>query len=445
MLSCLLASLSLLSVAFGFAQSSLGTPSQVQPSVRVHHVHAVVPDPASAMRDAIGRVDKSARAILQGHGPAIRKDGQYVVFDGDSPDARAVASACESSMRAAIDWVTASGIALTDRDFFIAAAVHDASCLKVAFAAEQPAAVIDHLRSRGIGPVASRENEAAYRLASGLMVEILDDPDRPDTHWCPMHPDVRAAGPGTCPRCAMSLVVIPPPQVGEYGLDVTIDPAPGDQLRFGFIVTEPSTGRAVSQFVEVHERLFHLFIISTDLERFAHVHPERQPDGSFTLTQSLVAGEYMLIADVLPQGGTPQILQRAILTPGYKGPAFAVTRRLAPTSNEQRDGDLTVRLTASTLTELRPAPVTFEIIDASTGRPATALEPSLGAPAHLLVVDDALQLPQHAHPEQQPVGNSGRIDFDLRFPKAGVYKMWLQFQRRGQVHTVPFVVRVAPL
>jgi hypothetical protein len=431
-------------LSVGFGQGSPGAPPQVQPLVRLHHVHAVVPDPATAMSDATGRVDGSVRAILQGHGPAIRKDGQYIVFDRDSSEARGGASACESSIRGALDWVTASGVAVTDRDFFLTAALRGARCVKVGVAAEQPAVVVDHLRARGIEPLARRETEAAYRLASGLIVEILDDPDRPDTHWCPMHPDVRAAGPRTCPRCAMNLVLIPPPQVGEYGLDVTIDSAPGDQIRFGFVVTEPSTGRPVSQFVEVHERLFHLFIISTDLERFAHVHPERQPDGSFVLTQSLPPGEYMLIADVLPQGGAPQILQRAILTPGYRGPVFEPPPRLAPTSREQRVGDLTVRLTAPALAELRPAPLAFEIIDTSTGRPATGLEPYLGAPAHLLVVDDALQLPQHAHPEQS-ASDSGRIDFDLRFPEAGIYKMWFQFQRSGQVHTVPFVVRVAPL
>ena len=36
------------------------------------------------------------------------------------------------------------------------------------------------------------------------------------THVCPMHPDVRAKGPGKCPRCGMVLEPIDPLDVREY-------------------------------------------------------------------------------------------------------------------------------------------------------------------------------------------------------------------------------------
>ena len=415
-------------------------------AVRLHHVHVMVAEPAIAMREATGRVDGSVRAILQGHGPGVRKDGQYIVFDRERAAASPATTACDASIRAAVAWLKSSAIAVSELEFSMASANRDAPCITVAFAADQPADIVERLRARGIEPSDAPAGEPRYRLASGLTIEILEDPDRPDTHWCPMHPDVRAPRPGRCPQCKMDLVPMPAPQVGEYGLDLTMDAAADGQLRFRFVVTEPASARPVSQFVEVHERLFHLFIISTDLDRFAHAHPERQPDGSFVLTQALEPGEYMLIADILPQGGTPQMLQRTIVTPRYRGPIFAAQPRLAPTPVEQRAGDLIVRVSASTLIELRSAPLTFDVIDPSTGRAATGLEPYLGAAAHLLVVDDALQVPLHAHPERETsLAGSGGIDFDLRFPKAGVYKMWFQFQRNGQVHTVPFVVKVAPL
>ena len=436
--------LALLTPPLEFAQGRAAVALQMSPAVRLHHVHAVVVDPAAAMKDAVGRVEGSVRTILQGHGPGLRKEGQYVVFDREGGSV--TTPACAASIRDAVGWLTRFGVAVPEVDFVMASAIRDAKCTSIAFAAEQPSEIVARLRARGVEPSGSRGGEARYRLASELTVEILDDPDRPDTHWCPMHPDVRAPRPGTCPQCKMDLVPIPQPQVGEYGLDVTMDPAAEGQVRFRFVVLEPASARSVTEFVEVHERLFHLFIVSTDLERFAHVHPERQHDGSFLLTQALAPGEYMLIADVLPKGGTPQMLQRAIVAPGYVGRMFATAPRLAPTPLEQRAGDVVVRLLATTLTELRPASLNFEIIDAATGRAATGLEPYLGAAAHLLVVDDALQLPLHAHPEQETsLAGAGSIDFDLRFPKAGVYKMWFQFQRNGQVQTVPFVVRVAPL
>ena len=36
----------------------------------------------------------------------------------------------------------------------------------------------------------------------------------------------------------------------------------------------------------------------------------------------------------------------------------------------------------------------------------------------------------------------GRIGVDVTFPRAGLYKMFLQFQRGTAVVTAPFIVRV---
>ena len=43
--------------------------------------------------------------------------------------------------------------------------------------------------------------------------------------------------------------------------------------------------------------------LSRDLDYFAHLHPEQPPDGTFMLTQPVPGGDYMLIADFLPDGG----------------------------------------------------------------------------------------------------------------------------------------------
>ena len=43
----------------------------------------------------------------------------------------------------------------------------------------------------------------------------------------------------------------------------------------------------MKQFEIVHEKLFHLFIVSQDLQYFAHVHPQLATDGIFRLNTSL--------------------------------------------------------------------------------------------------------------------------------------------------------------
>jgi hypothetical protein len=90
-------------------------------------------------------------------------------------------------------------------------------------------------------------------------------------------------------------------------------------------------------------------------------------------------------------------------------------------------------------------PLTFRIEDAATGAPVTDLEPYLGAAAHLLVVSADLTEAIHGH----PIGTSlvgqvqgAALSFAPLVPRAGVYKVWIQFQRAGRVSTADFVIDV---
>jgi hypothetical protein len=82
----------------------------------------------------------------------------------------------------------------------------------------------------------------------------------------------------------------------------------------------------------------------------------------------------------------------------------------------------------------------FILSDASTNAPVTDLEPYLAAAGHLLAVDGQLREPIHGHPEDQSSGPV--VTFDPVLPAAGRYKLWVQFQRKGRVITVPFVIEV---
>ena len=70
------------------------------------------------------------------------------------------------------------------------------------------------------------------------------------------------------------------------------------------------------------------------------------------------------------------------------------------------------------------------------------LEPFLGAPGHMLIVNADLTETDHVHPEE-PATRGPVITFQPLLPAPGTYKLWLQFQRRGVVTTVPFVFVVA--
>ncbi|MGH9157118.1 MAG: hypothetical protein ACRD1K_15055 [Acidimicrobiales bacterium] len=67
---------------------------------------------------------------------------------------------------------------------------------------------------------------------------------------------------------------------------------------------EGPDGHAVESYQEQHDRELHLIVVSSDLARFAHVHPAR--DGGSTWSVDLAAlatGGYRAYADFRPTGG----------------------------------------------------------------------------------------------------------------------------------------------
>jgi len=197
----------------------------------------------------------------------------------------------------------------------------------------------------------------------------------------------------------------------------------------------------VSHLLDVHERPFHLFIVSRDLATFAHVHPERQPDGAFRVAHDLPPGEYVLLADFLPSGGTSQFVHKAIVTPGYSGPLFESLPDIPLMPSEHVVAGLRIRLEAPSPAARRPSVLRVQVSDAVTGTPVTDLEPYLGASAHLLIVNRDVTLAMHAHPEGNTTAGP-LVAFGPVFPAPGRYKLWLQVQRKGEVITAPFVVEV---
>src|ERR1700689_5578207 len=87
---------------------------------------------------------------------------------------------------------------------------------------------------------------------------------------CPMDKDVRCSFPGKCPRCGMTLVA-GIPDAREFAVHVTTAPKilkAGEESLLIFRVEDPLTGKTVRDFEIMHEKLYHLFVISQDLRFF---------------------------------------------------------------------------------------------------------------------------------------------------------------------------------
>jgi hypothetical protein len=288
-------------------------------------------------------------------------------------------------------------------------------------------------------------------------VAVAQTASAPVTYFCPMHPDVTDKTPGTCSRCGMKLVPGDPWNEREYLLDLKVEPAapvPGARARFRLTVLDPDSKAPVRDFAVVHDKQFHLFVVSQDLQDFAHIHPEQQEDGSWAIEHTLARpGYYRIYADMLPIGGTPQVLARTLATAKHDGDLTAGVPALTPDTGLTKTADATtVHLTVLPLSSIvagRTVKLQYELTD--RGEPVTDLEPYLGAWGHTLVLsEDALEY-VHAHPlEYLPAGvtdikGGPTVTFDATFPRPGRYRLWTQFKRHGVVSTTSFTVEaVAP-
>jgi hypothetical protein len=260
--------------------------------------------------------------------------------------------------------------------------------------------------------------------------------------WCPMHPNERSPVPAPCPVCKMTMVRIPPVRVGEYRMDVEqiVSRVTREVTGLRIVIRDPATQQPVTSLETVHERPLHLFVVSRSLEYFAHVHPEPAAGGAFEVRRAIPGGEYMVVADFLPRDGSPQTLQRAIVTPGASGLSQPV--RLTRSVLTQTARGLRAQLLAGDVAAGRNGHLTFDVAVSSGGEPVTDLEPYLGAPAHLFIASADLTETMHAHPDATAAGGS-RLIFDVTLPKPGAYRMWLQIQRHGNVITLPFTLVVS--
>ncbi|PYS43551.1 MAG: hypothetical protein DMG14_00475, partial [Acidobacteria bacterium] len=123
-------------------------------------------------------------------------------------------------------------------------------------------------------------------LCALVIPSLSEEPDS-ETAWvCPMHPDYTLDIAGKCPRCGMDLVRAAPFDVRDYRLDFRTVPAvvkPGQRTKLLFRIFHPGSGEPIKKFEVVHERQYHLFVISQDMEYFQHIHPEEQPDGTWSI------------------------------------------------------------------------------------------------------------------------------------------------------------------
>jgi hypothetical protein len=277
------------------------------------------------------------------------------------------------------------------------------------------------------------------------------------SYTCPMHPEIRKDAPGKCPKCLMELMPASPPIPDDYDLTLECEPRlvrPNEKFKLRFRIFNPKTGHQVTRFSVLHEELFHLFIVSQDMEHFQHIHPSRQADGSFVIETLLPRpGLYRLYMDFWPDGGNPQVLHRSLLVAGFKGDLLSQRAHLVPDQSFTKTIDgmrIELKIEPEQLIAGRPATLKYTLSDARTAEPVRDLRPYLAAWGHTLILSEDLSDYVHTHPNEvvpeaedpKQLRGGPIVTFDTFFPRPGNYRIWSQFLRDQTLVTVSFTVSV---
>jgi hypothetical protein len=229
----------------------------------------------------------------------------------------------------------------------------------------------------------------------------------------------------------------------EYPVEFSFTPPSipaGEPLTIDIRSFDPATGALIKNYEIVHEKPIHLFILSSDLEYFAHEHPVMVPGGIFRHHTTLPKpGVYKMFADFYPLNGTPQLVPKIVSTQGFRKSIDETFVRPARDIAPKESVNLKVNLSLDPVEPI-PAKKTLLFIDL---QPEDGLEPYLGAWGHMLIESADLIDTIHAHPS---VADGGpKMQFDIFFPREAFYRVWIQFQRLGKVNTVAFTIPVKSL
>jgi hypothetical protein len=240
-----------------------------------------------------------------------------------------------------------------------------------------------------------------------------------------------------------------------------------------------------------HGHLMHAFLLRVPaMDRFYHLHPEQQSDGSFIMKLPAIApGKYKIFADIVRGTGFPETLVNEVDLPEVKGEPFSGddSEAIAPAFQHSEQTGNVAQLSdgarmvweqdGSALRAGQAAWFRFRVEDAHQ-QPVNDLEPYMGMGGHAEFVRSDLSVFAHVHPagsvpmaslmiaekdlglptehnsmdhnsmnqssvNQMPMHSMpAEVSFPYGFPQPGDYRLFVQVKRHGEVETGVFDIHV---
>lgn len=231
-------------------------------------------------------------------------------------------------------------------------------------------------------------------------------------------------------------------ELDGYRLDSPVVGLPsGQAVSYPFTITGPD-GRPITDFAVAQTKKLHFYAIRSDLTGYQHLHPTMADDGTWTTDlAALDPGNWRLYAAFTPNTGPHKgsefVLSRSVTVSGE-----AAAAPLPAAADSTTVDGYTVAVHGEPMAGMAHK-VTATI--SKDGRPVTDLQPYLDSYAHLSAFHEGDQALAHLHPLNVVDGDHGgpTLTFHAVLGKPGNWRVFLQFQTAGQLHTAVLTMHVA--
>jgi hypothetical protein len=203
-----------------------------------------------------------------------------------------------------------------------------------------------------------------------------------------------------------------------------------------------ATGMAVTAFQDDQTKLMHFYVVRSDLAGFQHVHPVMAADGTWTASLAALApGAYRAYASFITKNSSGSAIALVLSKQFTVAGAATTTALPAASSTTQVDG-YTVTVSGELMAGMEH---TLTAAVTKNGTPVTDLQPYLDTYAHLTAFHEGDLAFVHLHPQGTVNGDHGgpTLTFDAQLSTSGNYRLFLQFQTGGVLHTAAITLHVA--
>jgi hypothetical protein len=278
-----------------------------------------------------------------------------------------------------------------------------------------------------------------------------------------MHPEVQQPTPGKCPKCGMDLVqrsAATGPKndhaghANDHAATISVTASTAQPPKAGekcdvTLVLKRKDGSPVTlaDLKEAHTEKIHILLIEPTLTDYHHEHPVPSTvpgEYRFSFTPR-TSGPYRMWADLVSGDSGKQ--EYAVADLGGSASIGEIPER-APRLTTTVEGLTYILGFEEPLKSGKAIMGTLTVKDPS-GAVFPALEPIMGAYAHLVGFSEDYKTIAHIHPmgeePRDPTDRgAGELSFHIQPEKSGLVRLFAQVQIGGQSKFAPFTLHVEP-